>query len=1128
MDEASWNGTSGEVIDSSGNGNHGVGVGATPPTTGAGKFGNGGVFDGSDDYVDLGNKTIYNTGNEISISIWVKPKYQNHYEPFFERYEGTNNRIDFGFFGGSQNRLYMTYSNGVTRDPNTISNISSYIPENSWHHIVFTANAKGAKTYIDGNLIDTSPLAGNFTINASLHLGNRGGEYYDGSIDEVRIYNRALSPAEVRDLYNWAPEPVTYYNFDEGSGTILHDRSGNGNNSTSFVGSPTWSQGNSLPSTALPATQKVTICTWAKGQSEPRTNSIFEAADGSANRVANVHINYSNGNTYWDFGDTTYDRIYKSNDSGTYNNWNHWCFLADNEQNVMSIYLNGTLWLTENHAKGLSSSPTAFTLGANDTADGTWYKGWIDEFKIYNYARTQKQIVEDMNAGHPVGGSPVSSKLLHFKLDEGYGTTVNDSGHNGDSGELIDGPTWTNDGKFNKGLTLDGLNDRIQNLTSAPFEYRGGDMTYSLWFKPNSSDTDNGRIFSKPWNGSGEYNYYLNFNGSSNTLSFSFYNGDAGSDQTIVSSSGSLTDGEWNHIVITMDGGLSKVSLYINGKYDNSASHSITNWEPVAGDNNVSLLFGCLFPYGSGWSGNTGFCVQGEIDEIKVYNAALTEDEIKLDYNQGKTIVMGATSTDSSGNPDWSSAREYCIPGDTSYCAPPVAEWKFDEKTGTTAYDTSGNGNNGTLTDMEASDWVVGKKGAALKFDGTDDYVDLGDVLNLSLPVSVSMWVKLDSLEGLGKEPFVSETYAPAYRGIRVNIQSDGDLEISYGSNGTGSTGRRTKIATANIQTDKWYFIAGVIRGATDMDLYLDGVDIGGVYSGSGGELYNGPTSAGIGIRQRLDGFFPGLIDDVRVYDYARTPAQIAWEYNRGKPVGWWKFDECQGVVAHDSGGDSSTPSQNDGSINIGASAPQTSAGTCTDGQSTSAWYNGRNGKYNASLNFDGVDDWVNCGSSTQGSVLDLTERLTLSAWIKSDKSGSTGNMDIVNRDDGGSQRQYNIHLTTGGLLRVYLNGTPVNGTTNLNSGGATWYHVAATWDKDISEGQIKVYVNGILENTGTRSSALTSYTQAVNVGRRESNYFDGQIDDVRIYNYALTPLQVKQLYNEGAAIRFGPETGSP
>ena len=46
--------------------------------------------------------------------------------------------------------------------------------------------------------------------------------------------------------------------------------------------------------------------------------------------------------------------------------------------------------------------------------------------------------------------------------------------------------------------------------------------------------------------------------------------------------------------------------------------------------------------------------------------------------------------------------------------------------------------------------------------------------------------------------------------------------------------------------------------------------------------------------------WYSGAIDNVKIYNYARSPAQIAWDYNRGAPVAHWRLDECQGNVAHD------------------------------------------------------------------------------------------------------------------------------------------------------------------------------------------------------------------------------------
>ena len=94
-------------------------------------------------------------------------------------------------------------------------------------------------------------------------------------------------------------------------------------------------------------------------------------------------------------------------------------------------------------------------------------------------------------------------------------------------------------------------------------------------------------------------------------------------------------------------------------------------------------------PWASSYNGDSTF--NGTIDEPKIYNYALTADEVKQDYNQGSALQMGQTSQTISGT---TTSLEYCIPGDTSPCASPIAEWKFDEKTGTSINDSSGNNNN--------------------------------------------------------------------------------------------------------------------------------------------------------------------------------------------------------------------------------------------------------------------------------------------------------------------------------------------------------------------------------------------------------------------------------------------------
>jgi len=104
-----------------------------------------------------------------------------------------------------------------------------------------------------------------------------------------------------------------------------------------------------------------------------------------------------------------------------------------------------------------------------------------------------------------------------------------------------------------------------------------------------------------------------------------------------------------------------------------------------------------------------------------------------------------------------------------------------------------------------------------------------------------------------------------------------------------------------------------------------------------------------------------------------------------------------------------------------------------------------------------------------------------------------------------------------------------VNGITSLSTGN--WYFATLTID---TNGVKRLYLNGKLETSSSSTSTIASDigTDTINIGRR--NYvtapeqYPGQIDDVKIFNYALSPLQIKTLYNQGAAVQFAPITGSP
>ncbi len=227
MDEASWTGNPNEVVDSSGNANHGVRV--ADATTASGKFGNGGTFDGTGDYVNCGTGSSITSLTQFTIGGWVKTTNS-----------GVNPFISFGELApslrlahyGTRALIYLG-SNNYRYFDNSPTNIF----DNSWHYVAFVITGNGqddidnSKMYVDGkeqtvNLTYkvASPETKSFCKIAYNSQGN-----YTGSFDEVRIYNRALSSVEVRALYEYAPGPVAYWNMDEGTGQNANDISGNNN-----------------------------------------------------------------------------------------------------------------------------------------------------------------------------------------------------------------------------------------------------------------------------------------------------------------------------------------------------------------------------------------------------------------------------------------------------------------------------------------------------------------------------------------------------------------------------------------------------------------------------------------------------------------------------------------------------------------------------------------------------------------------------------------------------------------------------------------------------------------------------------------------------------------------------------
>lgn len=207
-----------------------------------------------------------------------------------------------------------------------------------------------------------------------------------------------------------------------------------------------------------------------------------------------------------------------------------------------------------------------------------------------------------------------------------------------------------------------------------------------------------------------------------------------------------------------------------------------------------------------------------------------------------------------------------------------IGSWLFNEAAGGTVFDTSGFGNDGTLTNMDPEDWVAGIHGSALDFDGVDDHVRLSDttLLEGASAITLSAWIKSGSMADGGiitkysgqagwwtYKMEVGATYLPVF-------------EIRTTSN--------TIVGGLTALNDNmWHHVACVYNGV-DMRIYVDSLldttpvaETGAIYTGGSREPFIGVTATDNADPPTAGdrGFYSGQISSVQIYNRALTANEI-------------------------------------------------------------------------------------------------------------------------------------------------------------------------------------------------------------------------------------------------------------
>ena len=429
-----------------------------------------------------------------------------------------------------------------------------------------------------------------------------------------------------------------------------------------------------------------------------------------------------------------------------------------------------------------------------------------------------------------------------------------------------------------------------------------------------------------------------------------------------------------------------------------------------------------------------------------------------------------------------------------------VGYWSFNEGTSTLAHDFSGHGNTGTLSGTTLPTWTAGKLGQALKFNGSTSYVTASNV-SVGNSFTASAWVKAAAW--------------PQINGTRI-LEANGagrgntfGLVIANGATGVSSAVNNTLPATGVALTaGVWKLVTVTYDGTTEF-LYANGALISSKAVTTAGA---GSHTMGIGTRGNTPGtlVWNGTIDDVRIYNRALSAQEVKQLYQSGTAninhsgtaninhsntvalsnglVGYWTFD---GGATHWNTGKTDDVS---GEGNTG-----TLVGMSTTTSPVA-------GKIGQALKFNGSSSYI------AGPTLTLTPgSFAVSAWFK---TTSTADKKIVSND-----LTVDPLAIISGFIRTCWIGCAV-GTHSIADG--KWHFAVAVSTTSGSSQLLTVYLDGNTTPEASISSTLSPVSGPLKIGASLNGalaiayFFPGTIDDVRIYNRALSWQELQQLYLMG------------
>ena len=618
------------ITDKSGNSHSGTLTNSPTKTTG--RWGQALDFPGSNQYVSVG--AVYNGVKTVAFWVWADSTTKN----IVDLNATATIDVSSGTIRGNNFTSPTIYIDGIVSSTPTIDTTG-------WHFVAITTG-----TGINASAVD---------------IGRISTGYFDGRLDDVRMYSSELSASAVYQLYTAgnakvnAPseDPLSqslrgYWKLDDGSGTNATDASGN-SNTLSMTGSPSWTTGNigpysldfsgsgqylsiASPSSALDFADgaSFTITGWFNRDTFAADHTILSSKSAQTTSDGYIiWIDNNAGNDYLMFradenGSTdAYTLTSSTNFSST--GWHHFAVSWNESAPNAVLYIDGN---AEGSASGTAfasmgdlSNTNPFSIGA-ETDGGLPFDGKLDDIRIYGYALSADQVKKICNTTSPT--QPVDTSLVgHWTFDgtDMQGTTAIDRSSFGNNGTITGAvPTI---GKLGQALQFNGSTDLVDIPTNSSIDQQSK-FSFCAW------------VYATGWGGNSEgvvgfkgyapaggkwYAYLLN---SGSEASFAGACDAATTSAWSKASNSSFSLNVWTFLCSTYDNtGDRKVRLYKDGT---EVSYAL---QQAAAGTAVTELGESLFIGNEG--GNT-VSFQGNIDDARLYNRVLTGTEILNLYNVGR------------------------------------------------------------------------------------------------------------------------------------------------------------------------------------------------------------------------------------------------------------------------------------------------------------------------------------------------------------------------------------------------------------------------------------------------------------------------------------------------------------